>query len=425
MMKAQFNIKLINHLKDMLLRLHQGEPVEMVKDCFNQYFNNVSSTEVLLIVHELKSGNNGITAEDVTKLFHVYQQLYGCSIDEWDVAQTRHPGHPVHVFKEENHVFKTILNEINELIEELEKNHELLHDKNGFSRLKELMERLGQFYHHYNRKEKLVFPILERYGHYMLARNMWADDDRIRTLYKGTKKMVEQLPELEFEYMKKIYKSFENRFKEMVFDEEAFFLPITQATFNEDDWFAVAEESGAYGFAVEPEEEWIPNWKNFTEDDEKKNTEDSDHFTEHHKLGAGYLTLHEVNHILNHLPLELTFVDRNGFFKYFNDRVQSSDMMFIRTPSAIGRNVANCHPPKSMSKVMQLIRDLKTKKRSSESMWFKKKDEYVHVTYKGVFDENGEYLGILEYVQDIQPFFELPREVKKEISSFDDRNATL
>src|SRR5699024_7522003 len=103
-------------------------------------------------------------------------------------------------------------------------------------------------------------------------------------------------------------------------------------------------------------------------------------------------------------------------FKYFNEITKSSEMMFVRTPTSIGRSVANCHPPKSLRKVTQLIHDLKTKKKPSETMWFRKKDQYIHVTYKGIFDEDGEFLGILEYVQDMQPFFDLPREVKKEIT---------
>lgn len=61
---------------------------------------------------------------------------------------------------------------------------------------------------------------------------------------------------------------------------------------------------------------------------------------------------------------------------------------------------------------MTVIRDLKMGRRTSESMWFKKKDQYIHITYKAVYNDEGEFLGILEYVQDIQPFFELPSEVK-------------
>ncbi|MFC0302462.1 PAS domain-containing protein [Virgibacillus soli] len=105
----------------------------------------------------------------------------------------------------------------------------------------------------------------------------------------------------------------------------------------------------------------------------------------------------------------------------------ASHFIFLRrsekmaqTPISIGRNVANCHPPNSMSKVMRLIRDLKTKRRVSENMWFRKGDHYIHITYKAVFDDEGEYVGILEYVQDIQPFLDLPREVKRELRKLDE-----
>lgn len=67
-----------------------------------------------------------------------------------------------------------------------------------------------------------------------------------------------------------------------------------------------------------------------------------------------------------------------------------------------------------------LIRDLKTGRRKSESMWFKKQDQYVYITYKPVFNDEGEFLGILEYVQNIQPFFELPSEVKMGLSEIED-----
>nr|WP_255639773.1 PAS domain-containing protein [Aquibacillus saliphilus] len=174
-------------------------------------------------------------------------------------------------------------------------------------------------------------------------------------------------------------------------------------------------ESKAFGYAIDvpPEEDWIPECAFSPEDAEDKiDSADSKHL----RFGGGYLTIKEANHILNNLPLEITFIDENGIFKYFNELVESAEMMFIRTPTSIGRNVANCHPPKSLKKVMQVIRDLKSKKRSSETMWFKKKDQYIHITYKGLFTENGEYLGILEYVQDIQPFLDLPRDVKRELS---------
>ncbi|WP_188206968.1 DUF438 domain-containing protein [Alkalibacillus aidingensis] len=408
MIQAQLDITLIHTIKDILARLHQGESEQDVQEEFDEHIRHLDTLDILLNLQELKNSGYGMTNQDIKTFFDTYQHLYGHSIQDIPVPNSHHPNHPIHIFKEENRAFEDLLTRLNNLVKAIENDPQ--HPKD---QLITEMNQLGKLYSHYNRKEKLYFPILERYGIYTLSRTMWAEDDRIRTLYKGAKKMMEKIPEIEFHYVKQAYIDLEKAFKDMMIQEEYFLLPIIQSIFKEEDWLAVSKESKAFGYAInEPEEEWMPESQS-NEDTEQQNDTTN---TEHLRFGGGYLTLKEANHILNNLPLELTFVDKHGVFKYFNEIVESSDMMFIRTQTSIGRNVANCHPPKSLGKVMRLIRDLKTKQRTSESMWFKKKDEYVHVTYKGVFDENGEYLGILEYVQDIQPFMDLPREVKKELS---------
>lgn len=135
--------------------------------------------------------------------------------------------------------------------------------------------------------------------------------------------------------------------------------------------------------------------------------------------GGGSLTGEEVNHILNSLPLEISFIDKDDEVKYFNERAKTTDMIFVRTRDDIGKTVYEAHPPKSHDMVKQLVKDLKTKKRTSESMWYKTKDQFIFITFKGVFNEKGEYLGIIELVQDIQPFFELPSDQKFGLSEIE------
>ena len=414
-----YNNHLINGLKDILLRLHAGEPSETIQTNLARQIQDVDMVTILLIVQELKNGNHGITSTDVRRLFRIYQQLPGHSADHWYVPDAHQPGHPLQIFQEENRALQALLNKTASLMETIEKNQPVI-QKAKMEQLKEQMTLLGQFYNHYNRKEKLIFPILERYKYFTPCRIMWGDDDRIRTLYKGTKRMMEQLPKVEFLYVIKSYRLFEEKIKEMLFEEEAFLLPLMKAVFTENDWLAIASESDAFGYClVVPQEEWLPGRVRFAKEEKENNQSERERSERHLPFGGGYLTIKEADIILNNLPLEITFVDKNDLFKYFNEKVKASDMMFVRTPTSIGRNVANCHPPKSLKKVMQLIRDLKTKKRTSETMWFKKEGNVIHITYKGVFDENGEYVGILEYVQDIQPFLDLPREVKKEVSELE------
>lgn len=125
-------------------------------------------------------------------------------------------------------------------------------------------------------------------------------------------------------------------------------------------------------------------------------------------FGGGYLSLKEANLILNHLPFEITFIDKDDLFKYFNTSMAIENKLFPRVPSAIGRHVKMCHPPRSLDMVMTLIDDLKHKRRTSESMWFHRSDgRFAYVTYIGVFDDQDQYMGVLEYVHDIAPLLDL------------------
>ena len=399
MLNMQFDIKRITILKEMLVRLRHEESLESIQADFDRHFKNVSVVNILFMQLELINGDYGITIEDVKKFSSIVTP-----INEIEISTDYQPGHPVQVFKEENTAFQFILNQINQLLKSLKENQNHTQKTDKIHELKQHIFRLGEFHNHYNRKEKLFFPIMERYGHYAPTRTVWRVDIRIRALYQALKRQFVQ--EVDLTRVRKRYDAFKREFIEMIYQEEEIILPILQSLFSEDDWLAIANESEAFGYAIieVPVEKWMPK------SDEVVNNMPT---TQNLVLGGGgYLTTEEAGLILNNLPLEITFVDKNDMFRYFNEITEASKMMLVRTPISIGRNVANCHPPKSLMKVMTLIRDLKTGKRTSESMWFKKKNQYIHLTYKGIFNEEGAFLGVLEYVQDIQPFFELPSEVK-------------
>ena len=92
-------------------------------------------------------------------------------------------------------------------------------------------------------------------------------------------------------------------------------------------------------------------------------------------------------------------------------------MVFKRTPSQIGRNVEHRHPPKVLDKDQQTLNLLRSGERDQVPMWFKSErlGKFVYVTYAAVRDDQGDFQGVLEYVQDIQPFFELESDLNRDI----------
>lgn len=105
--------------------------------------------------------------------------------------------------------------------------------------------------------------------------------------------------------------------------------------------------------------------------------------------------------ILNTLPVELSFVDKDDTVRYFSH--ENGEKIFPRTRGAIGTPVQNCHPQKSVHLVNQILADFKAGQRKVAEFWIEMGGRKVHIRYFPVRGSKGEYLGTLEVVQDIAP----------------------
>ena len=381
--------KRIEVLRDILLRLHKGESAESVQDEFNEHFSGVSAIEISLMEHELMNSDSGVTFEDVMKLCNVHANLFKGAIKTVEVEDSEHPGHPVQVFKQENLALRAAIIRVRRILDNYAKLDEGETKEAVLKGLLRQLQLLGQFDIHYKRKEELMFPIMEKYGHDAPPKVMWGVDDEIRELFKLAKEEAEKLPNAEIAGVKEKFEVFVKEFEEMIFKEESILLMILLETFTQDDWLSIAKDSDTYGYAIiRPQEEWIPHREDF-ETQNSDNTEVMEvkegeltkiiqtpegEFTITYKpkeikeetlnrdtpqkIGNGYLSLNQIDLILNHLPMEITFVNKEEVFQYYNDHCSEEEMIFKRTPGQIGRNVELCHPPKYLEKVKTIMKNV-------------------------------------------------------------------
>ena len=447
----------IEVLKSILLDLHNGASAESVQELFNEHFAGVSAIEISLMEHELMNSDTGVTFEDVMSLCNVHANLFKGAIQNVEVADTDHPGHPVQIFKQENLALRAALMRVRRLLS----TYESTEDEDLLPEIRKGLQRqlglVGQFDIHYQRKEELMFPIMESYGHDSPPKVMWGVDDQIRELFQEAKIAAEQLPDTSIEEVKDKFETFAAEFEAMIFKEESILLMILLESFHQDDWLKIAEESDAYGYAIiKPTEKWIPARHSFSEEEAedaadegseapasteqisdgkfqqvidtpdgqvtisfkpKERKEQTFNRDSQQPFGHGYLSVAEANLILDHLPMEITFVNKDDIFQYYNDSVPADEMIFKRTPSQIGRNVELCHPPKFLDKVRRIFKALREGERDKFEMWFKSESrgKFVHVTYAAVRDESGEFQGVLEYVQDIQAFRDIDSDFYRDL----------
>lgn len=125
------------------------------------------------------------------------------------------------------------------------------------------------------------------------------------------------------------------------------------------------------------------------------------------RLETGMLSLQQLDMMLNHLPVDITYIDQDDVVRYFS---HGKERIFARTKAIIGRTVQNCHPPKSVHVVEKLLEDFKSGNKDCEDFWIKSKDKYVYIRYFAIRSEAGEYMGTLEFTQNINPIQEIQGE---------------
>jgi PAS domain S-box-containing protein len=105
-----------------------------------------------------------------------------------------------------------------------------------------------------------------------------------------------------------------------------------------------------------------------------------------------------IEAMLDAMPIEISFVDENDEVKYFN---KNGDRIFPRPRSIVGKKVQQCHPQKSVHKVLQILEAFKNGKKDVAEFWINLKGKQIYIRYFPVQDKDGKYLGTLEVSQDI------------------------
>jgi len=111
------------------------------------------------------------------------------------------------------------------------------------------------------------------------------------------------------------------------------------------------------------------------------------------------LSTDQLHAIMETLPMEVTFVDAEDTVAYFNRL--DKEKIFARTRSVIGRKVHKCHPEKSVDTVLKIVEGFKNRTMDKAEFWINFRDEKVLIRYFPVYNDNDEYMGVLEVTQEV------------------------
>jgi len=377
-------------MKDIILKLHHGLSIAEAKERFEKEVGSVTSSEIADIEQTLI--NEGLSPEEIKRFCNVHALLFQSALQKAATEETS-PSHPVYLFKLENREIEKLVDSLKQTIAKKDE-YKLPALKQA---VKDLLLKLQGIDIHYQRKEQLLFPYLERQGFMGPSKVMWGKDDEIRNLLKTALSTLESInrPEELDAYRTKILEPLAEEILGMIFKEENILLPTSLEKLDTSAWVEILRESDdiGYVFIQKPEETEV-----LVKNLQSALVEEAVFQDNSVVLPTGTIRLEELMPLLNTLPVDLTFVDKEDRVRYFSE---GKELIFRRTKAIIGRKVQNCHPPRSVDAVEKILTSFKEGKRDCYEFWINYHGKFVHIRYFAVRDRHGQYLGTLEVTQDI------------------------
>lgn len=375
-------------LKDIIRDLHRGGDVEELRKRFAELVRDVSGGEIAAMEQELIS--EGLPEEEIKKLCDVHVRVFKDSLEE-QPASGYVPGHPLHTLAAENKELEKIVARTRDLLALF---REEAGDRAGSAeraKLASLINTLAEVEKHYLKKENQLFPRLEAKGKSGPSKVMWAVHDDIRAHLKDFRRALDLGDSV---LVAKTGTWVLQEISDMIYKEEKILFPMSLEILDERDWARVKKGEEEVGYAwIAPGREWAsaapPEGG-----DAGANTAEGNRLA----LDTGVLSAEQVNLLLTNLPVDISFVDENDTVVFYS---ATRKRIFPRTPGVIGRKVQNCHPPKSLDVVTQILAAFRDGSRDVAEFWIEMSGKFIHVRYFAMRDGGGKYRGSLEVSQDV------------------------
>ncbi|MEG2330806.1 MAG: PAS domain-containing protein [Bacteroides sp.] len=307
-------------------------------------------------------------------------------------------GHPIDAYLRENIKMKELLHQGGEL---LQKPFII----NAWS---ELMEIIVQYKRHFSRKQNQLYSALERKGFDRPSTTMWVYDDHIRN---EMNEAMELLNEKRTERFTETFAALSVDLQDLMSKEELILYPTALKLISSEEFEEMKSGDREIGFFLIDMPEYGKAKEGGVQSSSTGNfMEDLAMLLAKHgvnqtgsgsnailDVAEGKLTLEQINLLFRHMPVDISFVDENELVAFYTD---TPHRVFPRSKGVIGREVRNCHPPKSVHLVEEIIEKFRTGEQSRAEFWINKPDVFIYIVYVAVRDENGKFRGVMEMMQD-------------------------
>jgi len=256
----------------------------------------------------------------------------------------------------------------------------------GNQMLRAFLDKVKKYNQHLLKLENIFFPMLEKGDQrFNGLKILWALHDEERALIKKIES--ERDMEGSEEFLKLNVSRLYFVLYGLVNKQELILFPSSVNFLTNDDFYSMHLQSFEYAFCfISPPERPAG----------LSNAKAADAIAGLFKSDTGQLKFDELELLLNALPMDISFVNADDKLVYFSS---PEKRIFPRSKAAIGRDVRNCHPPKSVHIVEKILAAFKSGEKNEASFWLNVAGEMIYIQYIALRSAADEYMGTVEIVQ--------------------------
>ena len=378
-------------LKEMIRRLHDGADPERIKQQFQGILAETDSSEIAAIEDELVK--EGMPREEIRRLCHVHLAVMQDVLAKEKTLAP--PGHPIHTLMQEHQSMLGFAGDLKTVAGKVGAESGVDGVGEELAQLQHIAEHFREAERHYLREENVLFPYVEKHGITEPPAIMWMEHDQIREFKKTLFRLSDSYRELAFtdfaRGLQALAAPFADFLQSHFFKEDNVLYPMAMRVIVPDEWEEISREFDEIGYCC-----FTPESVRTRKASEAAAAQAGG--AEMISFDTGMLSREELETMLNNLPVDISFVDKDDKLRYFS---QPKDRIFVRTKASIGRTVQACHPQKSLHVVQRIIDDFRQGTRDAAEFWINLEGKLVHIRYFALHDAHRQYMGCLEVVQDI------------------------
>jgi len=377
-------------LKGVIRSLHAGSSVDEVKEEFSALLQEVDGGQIAELEQALIA--DGMPEDEIKRLCDVHVAVFEDALD-LQAPPAAAAGHPIDTLRAENIEAEAVMQALEQAV-----------GAGDWGQARTQLGKLRQYQKHYLREENILFPYLERYGFTGPSSVMWAIHDDIRAGWKSLDALLADRPKdgaaASQPQIQTSSSDLIKTIRDLIYKEENILVPAALERLSERDWREVRGQEPEIGyFQVEPGADWQGQAAQAETDAVTAPVAAPDEAPgDLLPLDTGALTTNELNLLLTHLPIDITYVGVDDAVRYFS---AGRERIFPRSPAIIGRQVKKCHPPASMDRVQEILDDFRSGVRDDAQFWIQMAGKFIYIRYFALRDAQGAYQGTLEVSQDV------------------------